>query len=231
MDLIETQLQNPMKHWYYKYKYSFIKKLIVKYSNNFKVLVDIGAGSAVFSRQLFKDFPHVSITAVDIGYGTEQLDDSSHGVKYLKELRNSDADIYILTDVLEHILDDSSFLQNYAGMAKNDSLFIITVPAMQSLWSGHDLFLKHYRRYSLENLKQLITTSNLHLLEIRYLYSLLFPIAWIRRRFIIKSDKKSELREFGFCINMSIRTLLFLDAHLFRKLNFGISLIAVAKKI
>ena len=45
---------------------------------------------------------------------------------------------------------------------------IITVPAFMSLWSGHDVFLEHKRRYTLPELKQKLVSAGFQIEKISY---------------------------------------------------------------
>ena len=54
MDLIETGVKNPIHHWYYAHKFNFILKSALFKSKESISLVDIGAGSALFSKELLK---------------------------------------------------------------------------------------------------------------------------------------------------------------------------------
>lgn len=60
---------------------------------------------------------------------------------------SGDADLFMLTDVLEHVDDDSALLAALVERAKPGSHLMITVPANPSLWSHHDVTLGHRRRY------------------------------------------------------------------------------------
>ena len=44
-------------------------------------------------------------------------------------------------DVLEHIQDDYLALKEWKKLLKPNGLLLISVPAFQHLWSGHDIFL------------------------------------------------------------------------------------------
>lgn len=58
-----------------------------------------------------------------------------------------------MLDVLEHIDKSKEFMKNVNNLLKKDGLLIVGVPAYKSLWSKHDVNLKHYRRYSWKTLK------------------------------------------------------------------------------
>lgn len=56
-------------------------------------------------------------------------------------------------DVLEHIEGDSEALASWYQTLKPNGLVFISVPAYQWLWSGHDVALHHFRRYTASELR------------------------------------------------------------------------------
>jgi len=71
MDLVEGGLKDPINHWYYKHKFWFIKRFINGTPREAVRLVDIGAGSALFSRELIRLKMIDQAVAVDTGYPEE----------------------------------------------------------------------------------------------------------------------------------------------------------------
>jgi hypothetical protein len=59
-------------------------------------------------------------------------------------------------DILEHVEDDQAILKNINKYAKKGTYVFITVPAHPCLWSSHDRFLGHFRRYTLKKMNTLI---------------------------------------------------------------------------
>jgi hypothetical protein len=228
MDLIEDGIRHPIKHWYYQHKYWFIERTFTSDSHFEKKLIDVGAGSALFSKELLRKSLVNSVIAVDTGY-PEDYTDLNSGIHFRKVSNFGGFSHYLLTDVLEHIKDDNSFLTNIVKAATPKSKFIITVPALMSLWSNHDVYLKHFRRYSKKELKRLVHSSNLEILECRYTYSTVFPIAYLQRKFLAHGDTGSHLRENNAFISFLLRCLLFPDKKL-SFMPFGVSLFVVAIK-
>ena len=86
MDLIEGDLVNPISHWYYRHKFWFIKNSIRDKAPLESRLVDIGAGSALFSRELLRLGKIESVVAVDTGY-EEEFDDVESRISFRKSTR------------------------------------------------------------------------------------------------------------------------------------------------
>ena len=99
-----------------------------------------------------------------------------------------------------------------------------------SLWSGHDIFLKHYRRYTLYEMRSVIEKSGLKIIESKYLFSTIFPIVWILRKFSRNQQVKSQMRETNFLTNYLLNKITKIDYLIASKAKFGISGIVIAYK-
>ena len=88
------------------------------------------------------------------------------------------ASVVFLLDVIEHIEQDIDFLSNLSQQYFIDSntIFVITVPAFNSLYCSHDKWLGHYRRYSHKLLKNTVLESGMVYIAGGYFFSsLLIP--------------------------------------------------------
>ena len=132
--------------------------------------------------------------------------------------------------MLEHVPDDLALLKDYVGLAPDSAKFVITVPAFMSLWSGHDVYLKHFRRYRIKELIHLAEHSGLKVLKAQYLYTSLFPLAWIYRQLPKSKEKKSQLKETSKIVTIAMRSILWLDYLPSKFLPFGISIPVMAEK-
>lgn len=227
MDLIESGVRDPIKHWYYAHKFWFIRNSSSWNNDNLKSLVDIGAGSALFSKELLRLNLVSKVVAVDVGYKAKR--ETSSGISYCRTSDYSGFTHFLLTDILEHVEKDKEFLADIVSQADRDSAFIITVPALMSLWSGHDVFLRHYRRYTKNELRQLVEESGLSVISVRYTYSTVFPVAYIQRKFAQKNSQNSQLKENTFLARSIMRIMLFPDRWI-SFLPFGVSLVLEARK-
>ena len=194
---------------------------------NVKSLVDIGAGSALFSKELLRINLVTEVVAVDLGYKAEQ--ETRGDISYCRTTQYSGFTHFLLTDVLEHVEKDKEFLADIVSQADRDSAFIITVPALMSLWSGHDVFLRHFRRYTKNELRRLVEDSGLHVTSIRYTYSTIFPIAYIQRKIAGNGSQNSQLKENSFIVSLIMQFFLLPDRWI-SFLPFGVSLFLEAKK-
>jgi len=230
VDLIEGELEDPLSHWYYHHKFAWINKLISHRLPQCTHLVDVGAGSALFSLELSDRYKELFCTAIDSGYSEEKLSESSEKFNYLASASNTSGDIYLFTDVLEHVENPKDLLEEYSLHATPGAIFVITVPALNILWSGHDVFLKHFKRYTLKELNDVIEKAGLKIIESNYIYAPLFPIALFFRKLPKSKSNRSQLRKNSRFLNFLFKKILSLDFYISKYNLFGISVIALAEK-
>jgi SAM-dependent methyltransferase len=137
---------------------------------------DIGAGDRFFTSKL-KSITNEQLFAVDTEYGeSASIEDGIVCLNDIAKLENNSMDCIIMMDVLEHIENDHDFLKLVLEKLKPQGMVLITVPALQSLYSSHDNFLRHYRRYNHKNLRNLLQNNGVTIEKMHYFYSvLLFP--------------------------------------------------------
>jgi hypothetical protein len=99
-------------------------------------------------------------------------------------------------DVFEHIQNDNAFLQSILEKIPQGGLLFITVPAFQFLFSTHDEFLKHYRRYSRKTLLALLSSNGLYIQKCHYFYASLFLARIVS--FLLKKKKLSGIGTWRF---------------------------------
>ena len=189
-------------------------------------MCDVGAGTAPFSKRLAKEYKDSSFVAVDTNYEQKELGSFQEGVMLMKEI--AEADVYLLNDVLEHLENPKELLSRIRAKSLKGSILVITVPAHMSLWSGHDVYLKHYRRYSMEALNGDLACISCEILEMKFIFNSLFLPAYISRKFLGQGNK-SQMRNFNSILNVFFKACIKLDSIFGQKLRFGLSLFAVIK--
>ena len=227
-----------LSHWYYKTKSSAMMNMLQLYGP-FDSVYDIGAGSGVFSKSLLSSFSVKEAYCVDTGYSEEKTVPYQSGkIYYIRSCSKINSKLVLFMDILEHIEEDSDFLKSYVNKCQSETYIFITVPAFQFIFSGHDIFLGHFRRYSKKSLLKVIKESNLILLEHCYLFWLLFPLVVFSRlinkffiRYFPKTIKiKSETKHYSPFINTLLSIIHKLDLLFFKKNKwFGLTFVVLAK--
>ena len=150
------------------------------------MVVDIGCGDALVIGELARRFPEASFCGIDAAFTPETaaarqrtLPPNVRLHQTLEALaQDGAAALILLMDVLEHIQDDRAFLANLMKrpMVGPETRFIVTVPAYQSLFSAHDVFLKHFRRYTNRELRDRLEQAGLRVIDIGYFFASLLPL-------------------------------------------------------
>ncbi|HLM14157.1 MAG TPA: methyltransferase domain-containing protein [Reyranella sp.] len=164
------------RHWYYRSKAAALRRMVR--SLGARRILDIGAGSGFFSRHLLAEAGAQSALCVDIGYASDR-DDSEDGkpVLYRRDTGPTDCDLVLMMDVLEHVDDDRGLVRHYAAKVSSGAHFLVTVPAFRFLWSGHDVFLEHKRRYRLGEIETTLRDAGLQVVRGAYYFGFVFPLA------------------------------------------------------
>jgi SAM-dependent methyltransferase len=193
MDILEEgsmSVQTATNLWYYKAKYGVVCDSIGTKAER-RTLADVGCGMGVFLHLLIKSgWSKDALTGVDIAIAETKKDKEGGFLLVPRMPEEKRYDVILMMDVLEHCPDDLNVLKEAVDHLSARGRIMITVPAFQWLWSSHDVFLKHYRRYTLGRLKELIQKEGrLKLVHGHYFYGLLFPIM-VFSRFLSKLTKR-----------------------------------------
>ena len=79
-------------------------------------------------------------------------------------------------DVLEYIENNKMFMRDLIRALHSGGKVLITVPAKKILWSQHDEIAHHYRRYELDEFKNLWAGLNVKPICLSYFNSRLYPL-------------------------------------------------------
>lgn len=234
MDLKEIDILGDKisAHWYYASKALALKDLLKDIS--YQTILDVGAGSAFFSRYLLEHSAAQEAWCIDISYGEDHNETCAGKPLYFRrEVKSIPADLVLMMDVLEHV-DDLELLNDYMQKVSHKSKFLISVPAFQFLWSNHDIFLGHQRRYTLKKLENTLQKSGLTILHSNYFFTAVFPIAAATRlwqNILPQKEIKSQLKQHHPLINSALATACKLEIPL-QKHNklFGLTVFCLAEK-
>lgn len=229
MDLREIESVNPWRHWYYLAKASAVEGLLNSDLLRPLEVIDVGAGSAFFSQYLSDLFPQSRFTCIDPNY-EKPVEKITERVTLVQEYENQNADLFMFMDVLEHVPNDLSFLKNYIDQSKAGTRVLITVPAFMALWSQHDVYLGHYRRYRKKEVIALAQAAGLHVEKSFYLFSTLLPLLFLVRKFGYRKTQGSNLAEVPKLLNWLLLKIHLIEHKFVRNPYFGLSIAMLAVK-
>jgi SAM-dependent methyltransferase len=225
MDLRERASTVGSRHPWETVRSAFFTKKIIGLTDNRPVhILDIGSGDCWFSEQLIAKLPQGSqITCSDLNFTDDDFATASiPGINKVRNIPQQTFDFVIMLDVLEHIEDDSAFLQHeVVPRLKPEGHLIISVPAHPSLFTSHDTFLGHYRRYTrsqLLNISGKFFSSN----QNGYLFTSLALVRLLQRITASKNvDAESGIGNWGagLILTKLVNYALFIDVFVSRVLQ------------
>jgi len=143
-------------------------------------------------------------------------------------------DLVVSLDVIEHLDDDLSALRELRRTVAPGGSLLVTVPAYQWLWSGHDEINHHHRRYTRRSLQRVAEQAGWQQARTTYFNSLLLPVAIVLRvldRINTKTTESSlDLWIPPEPLNWVLERPLALEAALIKRggrIPAGLSLLAV----
>jgi SAM-dependent methyltransferase len=137
---------------------------------------------------------------------------------------NGAFDLVCLLDVLEHIDEDLATLRAVRALLAPGGKALVTVPAYRWLWSEHDEFLHHKRRYTAGELRRKAEAAGLAVGMLSYFNTLLFPLAAAARLLRLKGTAVPPAP-----VNRLFQALFGAERFVVGRLAlpFGVSLVAV----
>ncbi|WP_426700418.1 class I SAM-dependent methyltransferase [Rhodanobacter sp. Col0626] len=142
-------------------------------------------------------------------------------------------DLICMFDVLEHIDEDVETLAALRRYLAPGGRMLITVPAYQWLWSAHDVFLHHKRRYTARTLREAFHRSGLRIDRLTYFNTLLLPLAALAR---LKDRASSRKKASGTeipppFINSTLNAIFASERHMLANFNLpaGVSLLGIVR--
>ncbi|MEI8132224.1 MAG: class I SAM-dependent methyltransferase [Leptolinea sp.] len=210
-------------------------------------LLEVGCGTGNVLRVLVQEFPEAVLLGMDLFH--EGLRLAQKRVKC--PLVQADLafppfsklfDLVGLFDVLEHIKEDQSVLDQLCRVVKPGGSLLITVPADPRLWSYFDVASHHVRRYTLEGLISKVQSAGFEIEFASPYIAATYPIVWLNRRIngdagngedaSVHRKAEEELRIIPV-VNFLFRVILGMEADWLARGNhlpYGSSLVLLARK-
>jgi hypothetical protein len=154
-----------------------------------EIVVDIGCGDLFVAGKFAHEWPATDFVGIDTAFDEKTLEilrknidvPNLHAYASMNDAFASlsrPASVILLNDVIEHVPDDVAFLRSIVSSSLFDAntRLLITVPAFQSLWTQHDVFLGHYRRYNRGLLRRRVEAAGLAVANDGYFFLSLVPL-------------------------------------------------------
>ncbi len=227
------------RHWWYRGRRKVLAAAIAQLGlpTSARVL-DAGCGSG---RNMLELARLGSVTGVELSDTSVELA-RQRGVGEVIEgsvlempFADDSFDLAVSLDVIEHLEDDLAALRELRRTVAPGGSLLVTVPAYQWLWSGHDEINHHHRRYTRRTLQRVAEQAGWTQLRTTYFNSLLLPAAIVLR--VMERVNRAKTTETSLDLwippeplNLLLERPLVLEAALIGRgvrIPAGLSLLAV----
>ena len=186
------------RHWWYRGRRTVIERVMddLDLPAGARIL-DAGCGSGRNMIELARRGPvtgvELSQTSVELARGRNSGEVIAGSVLEMP-FPDASFDLAVCLDVIVHLDDDLAALRELRRTVAPGGSLLVTVPAYQWLWSGHDEINHHHRRYTRRSLRKVAEEAGWKQTRTTYFNSLLLPVAILLRvleRFNTKTTESS----------------------------------------
>ncbi|MGD0138261.1 MAG: class I SAM-dependent methyltransferase [Tepidisphaeraceae bacterium] len=233
-------------HWWHVARGELIRWAIDRYVNPDPQTdwLDIGCGTGVLMEQYPRIAPHHKIGLEMDGPCVERGKAKGLDVRQTTDPNDfhyaafGKFNLITLCDVIEHVeRDDLAIAGAYEALLPG-GVALITVPALPSLWSAHDVRNHHFRRYVKSGLLRLFAPDRWDVVRVTYFSSFLLPMIWTFRtsRTWLKgtdTERCADDKKVGSpIVDVLLRTIFRAECRCARvvSLPLGSSLLLVARR-
>lgn len=192
-----------MEHFWVRRRFAVLQRLAGKRISAAQVLAEVGCGHGLLQRQV-EDGYGKEVSGFDLNDDALKQNVSGRSKRYCYDIFQRDGglrerfDLIFLFDVLEHISDESAFLQALLFHLSRPGSLLVNVPAGQWAFSAYDDAAGHVRRYSIKTLQQVMAANGLALKEWTYWGLPLVPSLLLRKLWLTGKHDEKEIISTGF---------------------------------
>lgn len=227
-------------HWWFVCRRQLARDLLTTYQpTTLPRILDMGCGTGGMLDELQQvgvEFGlDVSATAIEFcrARGHDRIVLGSG--EALPFLPNS-FDAIVSLDVFEHIGNDLLAFKSVHRICAPGAVVILSVPAMQFLWTTRDDRLLHKRRYTRSALITIVRLAGFEVIKCSYYCVFFFPVVYalvfLSRLAGVTPHVSTDIPAVNPVLNYLFRQILLAEQWLMRWVNypFGVSLVCVLKK-
>lgn len=233
--LLKQHLELEERHWWFVARRRILLSLLERNLSDETDLdvLDTGCGGGATMESLSRygrvrgmEYAEEAV-AYNRAHGRDVVEGS------IEEMPFDDAsfDLALALDVIEHVPDDLQALSELYRILRPGGSLLVTVPALDVLWSAHDVANGHYRRYTTGKLRERVESAGLGVVKLSYFNTLLFPVILAARKLRPKSVG-SDVDEVSERLNSLLASIFSSEAGLLARgrMPIGVSALCFARK-
>jgi len=173
------------RHWWYRGRRTVIDGLLTRLNlPSHARILDAGCGSG---RNMVELARYGTVTGIELSDTSVELAKARNAGEVLAgsvlemPFADDSFELAVSLDVVEHLEDDLAALRELRRTVAPGGALLVTVPAYQWLWSGHDEINHHHRRYTRRTLQRVAEQAGWRQVRTTYFNSLLLPAAIVLR--------------------------------------------------
>jgi SAM-dependent methyltransferase len=173
------------RHWWYRGRRRVLERTIARLELPSPArILDAGCGSG---RNMIDLARHGEVTGIELSDASvaaaraRKVGEVVQGSVLEMPFADDSFDLAVCLDVIEHLEDDRGALRELRRVLAPGGVLLVTVPAYQWLWSGHDEINHHHRRYNRDTLLAVADDAGWSCRFATYFNSLLLPVAIVLR--------------------------------------------------
>ena len=227
-------------HWWYEGRRRLLAQLLAGRLRPDAVALDVGCGTSESLDVLEAGGARVAVGTDLSAHALAHAIRRSPRPRVMRALAEHlpfpDATVGALVsmDVIEHVDDDVVALEEYVRVCQPGAPVVLTVPAYEWLWSDHDDWAAHRRRYTAPQLRRAARDAGIVVDTCSYYYAFLLPPAALLRRTPLRhltADTPEEASSFGPTLDRVLAALSSLERWWLRRwsIPFGLSIVLVGR--
>ncbi len=185
-----------LDHFWIRRRFDVMKSLADPLVRSCQRIAEIGCGNGLLQRSI-EDYYGRSVVGFDLNELALRKNVSRRSALYCYDILekrpefSAQFDLLILFDVLEHIENESEFLQCVKFHLTESGILLVNVPAHQSLFSDYDRAAGHIRRYSLNQLVRIALRNGYDVQDVSYWGLPLVPLLLLRKWLSLEASNGS----------------------------------------
>ena len=200
-------------HFWIRRRFEVMRRLADSVFRDASRVGEIGCGNGLLQRDI-EDYYGSCVAGFELNEVALQKNVSRKSPLYCYNIhqRNPEFcarfDLLLLFDVLEHIDNESGFLESVKFHLARSGVLLINVPANQFLYSDYDRAAGHIRRYSIDQLAQVAEQNGLKARSFTYWGLPLVPLLLLRKAISIqRSNGRAGFDARGHIMNRVLSLL------------------------